>query len=157
MVQIVHLRRSKYQQRRCHKERREVLCATNAVSPVDQKINFKQLEILDFAQNELELSTFSVSESRMITGLAGRVLLQLFQIVILMYSLAEWKGTDPFADIDLALSYISEALEMVSGPLGAPLGLISTGFATCSAIWTYQGSSSSTRTEGARALPTRLR
>ena len=29
VVQIVHLRRSKYQQRRCHKERREVLCATN--------------------------------------------------------------------------------------------------------------------------------
>ena len=29
VVQIVHLCRSKYQQRRCHKERREVLCATN--------------------------------------------------------------------------------------------------------------------------------
>ena len=29
VLQIVHLRRSKYQQRRCHKERREVLCATN--------------------------------------------------------------------------------------------------------------------------------
>ena len=29
VVQILHLRRSKYQQRRCHKERREVLCATN--------------------------------------------------------------------------------------------------------------------------------
>ena len=60
-----------------------------------------------------------------ILGLAGRVLLQLFQIVILMYSLAEWKGTNPFADIDQALAYVSKALEMISGPLGAPLGIIS--------------------------------
>ena len=29
VVQIVHLRRSKYKLRRCHKERPEVLCATN--------------------------------------------------------------------------------------------------------------------------------
>ena len=34
MVQIVHLRRSKYQQRRCHKERSEVLCDTNGTTLV---------------------------------------------------------------------------------------------------------------------------
>ena len=67
------------------------------------------------------------------------VLLQLFQIVILMCSLAEWKGS-PFISTWRCL--LSEALEMVSGP-SAPWR---------PSYWiryvlnylTYQGSSSST-------------